>query len=195
MMSSNFQWYIKKQWGLSEEDTLKLQNFYEKRSLEKGEVLLQIEEFSNEYYFVESGLLKSYSYSSNGKEHILQFAPENWLIGDRGSIHLKERSSFYVEAIEDSLVCIFNESFFDEFSKLCANFRERNEALLHKHVRHLNHRINLLLGASAEERYVDFLKLYPNLSKRVPLRLIASYLGITPESLSRVRKKIAHKEL
>ena len=51
MMSSNFQWYIKKQWGLSEEDTLKLQNFYEKRSLEKGEVLLQIEEFSNEYYF------------------------------------------------------------------------------------------------------------------------------------------------
>ena len=113
MMSSNFQWYIKKQWGLSEEDTLKLQNFYEKRSLEKGEVLLQIEEFSNEYYFVESGLLKSYSYSSNGKEHILQFAPENWLIGDRGSIHLKERSSFYVEAIEDSLVCIFNESFFE----------------------------------------------------------------------------------
>lgn len=63
---------------------------------------------------------------------------------------------------------------------------------LHKHIRYQQKRINLLLSATAEERYVDFITQYPDLTLRVPQWMIASYLGITPESLSRVRKKLAY---
>jgi len=66
--------------------------------------------------------------------------------------------------------------------------------LLHNHARQLQKRVNLLLGANAEERYLDFIKVYPNVFRRVPQWMVASFLGITPESLSRVRKEIANKK-
>ncbi|MPT33677.1 MAG: Crp/Fnr family transcriptional regulator, partial [Flavobacterium sp.] len=68
-----------------------------------------------------------------------------------------------------------------------------NEKALQNHIRHLQKRINLLLAATAEQRYLDFIKLYPDVTLRVPQWMIASYLGITPESLSRVRKELAKR--
>ena len=78
-------------------------------------------------------------------------------------------------------------------SKSDPQFLEFNNKLLHNHIRHLQKRITQLLSATAEERYLDFIKIYPDLLLRVPQTLIASYLGITPESLSRVRKELASK--
>ena len=70
----------------------------------------------------------------------------------------------------------------------------RQNKLLHNHIRNLQKRITQLLGATAEERYLDFLKTYPNIFERVPQWMVASYLGITPESLSRVRKELVRKK-
>jgi len=78
----------------------------------------------------------------------------------------------------------------DYISKLPA-YKERNEALLQNHIRQLQNRVNALLGSTAEARYLEFINLYPNIILRVPQWMIASYLGITPESLSRVRKDLA----
>lgn len=68
-----------------------------------------------------------------------------------------------------------------------------NNKLLHNHIRHLQNRIKLLLSASAEERYIQFVDMYPNILLRVPQTMVASYLGIMPESLSRVRKELSQK--
>jgi len=162
-------------------------------TVKKGNYLLRAGEVGKLSYFVEEGLLKQYSIDEKGKEHILQFAPENWIVSDRGSVYFGLPSDYYIQALEDSKVVQIEEEFIVQLAKKNQSFLEFNNKSLHNHIRHLQKRITLLLSATAEQRYLDFIKIYPNLTLRVPQTLIASYLGITPESLSRVRKDLAHK--
>lgn len=147
----------------------------------------------HETFFVEKGLLRMYSIDQNGKEHIVQFAPENWLISDRSSMYFNEKSDYFIDAIEDSEVWALKKDFFYELHEKFPSTVERNDLLLQKHIRTLQNRINSLLSDSAEERYLKFVKMYPDLMLRVPQWMVASYLGITPESLSRVRKELARR--
>lgn len=166
---------------------------YETKKVSKGEFLLQYGEVCRNTFFVESGLLRMFSIDKNGKEHIIQFAPENWLIGDRSSLYFSEKSNYYIEAVEDSEVSILQRDFFNNLLEEFPNSIEKNDLVLQKHVKSLQDRINSLLGETAEERYLKFIKMYPDLLLRVPQWMVASYLGITPESLSRVRKELARK--
>lgn len=166
---------------------------YESRKINKHEFLLQQGEVCHHTFFVEKGLLRMYSIDKNGKEHIIQFAPENWLIGDRSSLYFNEKSNYYIEAVEDSEVLFLKPDFFSKLLEEFPNTIERNDLIIQKHVKSLQDRINSLLGETAEERYMKFTKMYPDLLLRVPQWMIASYLGITPESLSRVRKELARK--
>jgi CRP-like cAMP-binding protein len=162
-------------------------------TVKKGNYLLRAGEVGKLSYFVEEGLLKQYTIDEKGKEHILQFAPENWIVSDRGSVYFGLPSDYYIQALEDSKVVQIDEEFIVQLAQKNQSFLEFNNKSLHNHIRHLQKRITLLLSATAEQRYLDFIKIYPNLTLRVPQTLIASYLGITPESLSRVRKDLAHK--
>ncbi|UOE39350.1 Crp/Fnr family transcriptional regulator [Chryseobacterium oryzae] len=166
---------------------------YSSKKILKHEFLLQAGEVCKYTFFVEKGLLRMYSIDKNGKEHIIQFAPENWLIGDRTSLYFSDKSNYYIEAVEDSEVLFLEHDFFKRLLEEFPNSIERNDLLLQKHVKSLQDRINSLLGETAEERYLKFIKMYPDLMLRVPQWMIASYLGITPESLSRVRKELAKK--
>jgi CRP-like cAMP-binding protein len=161
--------------------------------VKKGDFLLRQGEKCTHAFFVESGLLRQYSVDEKGKEHIIQFAPENWFVVDRESVYFNQPSAYFIQALEDSEVFLIEEDFILQLSKSDPTFLEFNNRLLHNHIRHLQKRIAQLLGATAEERYLDFIKMYPDLVLRVPQVLIASYLGITPESLSRVRKELAMK--
>lgn len=166
---------------------------YEIKKVAKGELLLQYGEVCRNTFFVEKGLLRMFSIDKNGKEHIIQFAPENWLIGDRSSLYFNEKSNYYIEAVEDSEVSVLQRDFFNNLLEEFPNSIEKNDLVLQKHVKSLQDRINSLLGETAEERYLKFIKMYPDLLLRVPQWMVASYLGITPESLSRVRKELARK--
>ncbi|UFH32433.1 Crp/Fnr family transcriptional regulator [Chryseobacterium sp. C-71] len=166
---------------------------YETKKVSKGELLLQYGEVCRNTFFVEKGLLRMFSIDKNGKEHIIQFAPENWLIGDRSSLYFSEKSNYYIEAVEDSEVSVLQRDFFNRLLEEFPNSIEKNDLVLQKHVKSLQDRINSLLGETAEERYLKFIKMYPDLLLRVPQWMVASYLGITPESLSRVRKELARK--
>jgi CRP/FNR family transcriptional regulator, anaerobic regulatory protein len=161
--------------------------------ISKGDFLSKQGNVCNQTFFVETGLLRAYTLDAQGKEHIIQFAPEGWLISDRSSAYFNEASDFFIEAIEDSTVVFLDPEFNDRASAISANYRHFNNLALQNHIRHLQKRINLLLGATAEERYLDFIRTYPDLTLRVPQWMIASYLGITPEGLSRVRKELARK--
>lgn len=163
---------------------------FPKISIKKGTILLHDGEYCQDSFFVEKGLLRMYSISPSGKEHIIQFAPENWLVSDRSSAFFNEKSNYYIDAIEDSEIIILHQAFFALLQEKHPEIWHNHTLLLHNHIRNLQKRVNLLLGATAEERYLDFIKIYPNILQRAPLWMIASYLGITPESLSRVRKNI-----
>lgn len=159
----------------------------------KNEILLQPGEVCRHTYFVEKGLLRMYSADRNAKEHIIQFAPENWLISDRSSLYFNENSDYYIDAVEESILILLDHHFFSGVKELFPNAGENNDLLLQKHIRGLQNRVNSLLTETAEERYLNFLKMYPDIMQRVPQWMVASYLGITPESLSRVRKELARK--
>lgn len=166
---------------------------YEINKVPKNTFLLQSGEICKNIFFVEKGLLRMYSIDKNGKEHIIQFAPESWLISDRSSLYFNEKSIYYIEAVEESEVIFLNLDFFNKLVEQFPDSIERSDILVQKHVKSLQDRINSLLGETAEERYLKFVKMFPDLLLRVPQWMVASFLGITPESLSRVRKELARK--
>lgn len=170
-----------------------IDNSLERRSIKKGDVLLRQGENCHHTFFVAKGLLRAYTIDEHGKEHLLQFAPENWLISDRSSVLFDGISEQFIDAVEDSEIILIEIGFFEKLSEISPGFQRFNMYALNNHIRHLHKRINLLISASAEVRYMDFIKLYPDILLRVPQWMIASYLGITPESLSRVRKELARK--
>ena len=108
-------------------------------------------------------------------------------------MYFNEPSKLRIDAIEDSSVVLIGQDFFDAFSAASEKFRSYNTTLLHNHIRHIQDRVALLLGARADERYQTFIRMYPDLLLRVPQKMIASYLGITPESLRRVRRELAER--
>lgn len=192
-MSQNFIAYFTEKAGLSLHQLRELEPFYTESFYKKGAVLLKRGEVCEHIFFVEKGLLRAYTLDDNGKEHIIQFATENWFISDRSSVFFNEPSTFYIEAVEETQTVILHRDFTQKAAEISVAFQQYNERLLQIHIYQLQSRINLLLGASAEERYLSFIQLYPDLLLRVPQLMIASYLGITPESLSRVRKELARK--
>ncbi|SFH90494.1 Crp/Fnr family transcriptional regulator [Halpernia frigidisoli] len=189
----NFQNYLVNVLAVPTGNSPICQQFYKEKKIEKGSFLLEAGETCNDTFFVEKGLLRMFSIDKNGKEHIIQFAPENWIIGDRTSQIFKEESSYYIEAVENSEIAVLPSDFFSNIFKSNSEVSDNNFRVMNNHIRALQKRINQLLGATAEERYLDFLKTYPNVFQRVPQWMVASYLGITPESLSRVRKNLGNK--
>lgn len=163
------------------------------KKIRKDGFLLREGEECKYVFFVEKGLLRQYYLDADGKEHIIQFAPENWLISDRDALFYKQGAQYFIQAVEDAEVLYIEEDLILKLSQLDAAFHSYNNQLLHNHIRQLQKRIRLLLSATAEERYLDFTATYPDLLLRLPQTMVASYLGITPESLSRVRKGLAEK--
>jgi len=163
----------------------------QRKTFNKGDFLVFAGDLCESIFFVEKGLLRQYSIDEKGKEHILQFAPEGWLVNDRESLYYNKPSKYNIEALENTEVFILDKKTIEKLEEELPEFATFNNELLNNHIRHLQNRINLLLSATAEERYLTFIKMYPDILLRVPQWMVASYLGIAPESLSRVRKELA----
>ncbi len=193
MNNFRFTTYLTSNVGADQEGIEKLLSRCNLKHFKKGEFLMMQGDKSKYSFFVESGLLRQYSIDEKGKEHIIQFAPENWFMSDRESVYFDQPSSYFMQALEDTVAFLFDDSLFLQLAESDQAFLFFNTRLLHNHILHLQKRITQLQSATAEERYLDFIKMYPDLLLRVPQTYIASYLGITPESLSRVRKEMARR--
>lgn len=191
MQLVNFKKHLIEKGGLSETEYLQIEPFIKVKTVSKGDFLLQKGNICTHSFFVEQGLLRFYALNEDGRENILQFATENWIVSDRGSVFFQEPSTYFIDAVENTVTVMIDTDFVNEVVKVNANFRKQNEILLQNHIRQLYKRVSQLLGASAKTRYLDFVNTYPDIMLRVPQWMIASYLGITPESLSRVRKALA----
>ena len=154
----------------------------------KGEFLLREGEIARNTIFVASGCLRTFTIDDKGKEHILQFSPENWWTGDMNFTN-NVPSQCFIEALEDSEILVTEFTSIQKLLEYMPAMSAFYQAALQKAVAAKNQRIVSSMSATAEERYIEFLKKYPSLLQRVPQHMIASYLGISPETLSRIRKQ------
>lgn len=163
------------------------------RDYKRKALLLNEGDICNHYTFVISGCFKMYAVDEKGKEHNLQFATENNWIMDFQSFYERKPSKLYIEAVEPCEVLqISNEDLlylYTHYHKFDRNFR----IIIERKYIQLQNRILETISVPAEERYENFIKQYPDLIQRLPNTQIASYLGITPEFLSKIRKQIISK--
>jgi len=190
LTQSNFYQYYSQKGGLTDEQFELLLPYVEFKEIPHNTYILNEGEVCHYTFFVERGLLQSFTLDEKGNEHIIQFAPENWILSDRSSLYFNEPSDYFIKAIEPSVVVYLKKEFGEEATRISNSFACFNDTSLQRNIHFQQKRIHSLLAMSAKERYLAFIKLYPNLLLRVPQWMIASYLGITPESLSRVRKDI-----
>jgi len=179
---------------MSDEDFATGTSLLTPKKLRKRQYLLQAGDVCRWVAFVSRGCLRQYTIDDEGNEHILAFAIEGGWITDSASYHAHELSTSNIDALEDSELLLIDRATQEKLSVMVPPWglffkRELENAYTSALVR-----VSEFVSLSAEDRYMRFLKKYPDLFQRIPLHQIASYLGMTPQSLSRIRRELADRK-
>ena len=142
--------------------------------------------------FIVKGAMRQYSVDDKGGEHIVRLSIENWWVGDRESFTMLTPSVYNIDAWEDTDVLLITKADFNFLGSIPA-MNELTKSLDERHSFALQKRINASLSLSAEHRYIELVNTYPEFLQRFPQHIIASYLGITKETLSRIRSHSVKK--
>lgn len=161
-------------------------NFRPKRML-KRQFLLQEGDVCRQLTFVEKGALYSYSVDSKGNQHVLRFAFEGWWIADLQSFFTDNPSTLNIEVLEDSELLVLDRKNHEKLLEEIPAYERYHRVIVENAYVALQQRVENALGLTAEEKYARLIKENPEFMNRVPLNLVASYLGMSPETLSRVR--------
>lgn len=164
------------------------------KTFPKKKMLLSEGEICQFEAFIVKGCVKTYFIDNNGFEVILTFATENWWISDINSFHEQIPSEMYIETIEETELLIINPQTKEQLLNHIPSLERMFRLMVQRHLGTFQERLFNNHALSAEERYDNFLSKYPNLPQRIPQHLIASYLGISAEFLSRIRKRKLKKE-
>lgn len=176
---------------LSESEQALISGHLTFRKLRKKHFLLLEGEVCRTIAFVEKGALRSYTVNDKGVEHVTQFAMEGWFISDLYSFLTGEPSDLFIEAIESAEVVLINKAAHEDLLRKCPKYETFTRELITDAYVALQKRLHAINSASPEEKYAFFLKQYPQIAARVPQHMIASYMGLTPETLSRIRRRMA----
>jgi CRP-like cAMP-binding protein len=183
--------YFEKVLPLEEGEISFIESVFKERKVRRRQFILQEGDVCKVNSFVVEGCFRMYMVDENGKEHNLQFAVENWWIGDIGSFHSEQPSRLYIEAMENSVILQIKKEdqlkLYVDFPKFNRIFRVFTENALIS----FQKRVLQNISSSAEERYLDFIERYPYFFNRISNVQIASYLGVTPEFLSIIRKRLS----
>jgi CRP-like cAMP-binding protein len=185
-MSHLLRQQIEKITPLSDAEFDHVLSHFKPRNFKKHQFVIQEGQMVENDFFVLSGCLKSYSTDANGKEHIIQFALKDWWITDYQAYYYQTSATINVDCIE--AVELYSLTFKNR-EKLCAEMHKMEHFFRKKTNKRnvaLQQRILSLLSSNAKERYNQLLEQYPELFQKVPKHLIASYLGVTRETLSRL---------
>jgi CRP-like cAMP-binding protein len=185
--------HIARRINLTEEEFDRCMKYFIPKKLRKHQFLLQEGDVCRSIAFVSKGCLRCYSVDEKGEEHIVQFAIEDWWISDPYSVLTSEPSIYNIDALEDSELLLLEKHAEERLLVEIPKFERLFRLLLESRFVATQRRISESLSTSAEERYLSFLKTYPEISRRVAQAHIASYLGITPQSLSRIRKDLSEE--
>lgn len=166
---------------------------FTERKIKRRGYLLQQGDVCRHFTFVVSGCLKMYTIDQMGKEHNLEFAIENGWATDLSSFYAEQPGNVYIEAIEPATILQISRPnliyLYTHYPKFNSTFR----IIIERKYIDLQNRVLQNISATAEDRYVNFTSKFPALASRLPNTQIASYLGITSEFLSKIRKDLAHK--
>jgi len=184
---------IEKNVSLDDVERAVLLSSLESRSLKSGDIIARSGEQHQHFIFVSMGCLMTYFTDSEGVERVLQFAMASWWTGDLDSFTKHTRSCYTVRAIVDSEVLLLTVPAFENLLERVPKLEKYFRILFQNSIVSHGRRITEMNSYSAEERYESFRQRYPMLEQFVPQKYIASYLGVTPEFLSKVRRRLAHK--
>jgi CRP-like cAMP-binding protein len=160
------------------------------KTFKKGAFIQKPNELNANAVFVKKGVIRSYIIDSSGKEHIYMFASEGWITGDIEAVEFNEPTKLFIDCLEDSEIVLIKKDHVAD-AKLSQEKMLENMKKVWRNMAKLQNRILLLIGSPAVDRYNNFLETYPGLTNRIPQKMIASYLGITPEAISSIRGKLA----
>jgi CRP-like cAMP-binding protein len=179
---------------LTQEEQEIIKDYLTPKKLRKKQYLLQDGDACKFIAFVEKGALREYSVDEKGSEHIIQFALEGWTISDLYSFLTGEPSVYNIDALEDSELVLINKAAHEEMLLKVPKYESYTRLQLTGAYIAMQKRLTSIIGSSLEERYENFNTLYPEIVQRVPQHMIASFMGLQPETLSRIRRKISTKK-
>jgi len=185
---------IRSRISISDEDIEALKSKLIPKKARKRQFLLTAGDVCLHMIFVERGLLRSFTDDEHGHEYTMQFASEGWWISDMASFFSDERSKYNIEALEESDLLLMTKEAMDELLEAVPQIHRYFLNLMQNHIIALQRRINVVQSMSAEETYLKLMEVNPDLINRASQQHIASYLGISPETLSRVRKQVAGRK-
>jgi len=177
---------------LNEEEAKAVTECIPIKTFEKGHILLREGQVSNESYFNIQGLVRKY-YLVDGEEKTTEFYVEKDAISSLQSYNLKVPSNHYLECIEDCRLAILSRDKEQELFERVAEFESICRVSVEEELGAYQDKLAQFMISSPEKRYLDFMENRPDLLQRVPQYYLASYLGVKPESLSRIRKRIAQR--
>ncbi|MFC1224401.1 Crp/Fnr family transcriptional regulator [Pedobacter sp. BG31] len=188
-MGSALHQHINKFINLNKDEQEILASFLQFISVKKKGFLLEQGQTCRSNYFVVKGCLRLYFIDLKGTKQTTQFAIENWWITDLTSFLFQEQSEFYIQAAESTEVIAIENHHYDEMFHKLPKLERYFRLILQKNHQASQRRIKFLYSQTAEERYRNFNRLFPEFVQRVPQYMLASYLGFTPEFLSKIRAK------
>lgn len=178
---------------LTPEEQEQIKAYLTPKKLRKRQYLLQEGDVCRSIAFVENGALRAYTVDENSNEHIVQFAIEGWTISDLFSFLTAEPATYNIDALEDTVLVLITRAAHEELLKIQPKYETYMRLLITGAYIALQRRLTSNISLPAEERYTRFTEIYPDIAQRVPQHMIASYMGLSPETLSRVRKKKADR--
>lgn len=192
-MYDTFQEYLDRKILLTDDEKELIRSVSILKKLRKKQYLLQEGDVWKYHAFITKGCMRTYAVDDKGVEHIIYFGIENWWIGDRESLLSQTPSRLNIDAIEDSEVILFTDPNFEMICSKVPAFRDMVHAIISKSLNVNQNRVLSSISKTAEEKYLEFIQKYADFAMRIPQAMIASYLGIKPETLSRIRNAIARK--
>ena len=178
---------------LTAEEEEQIKTYLTPKKLRKKQYLLQEGDVCKAIAFIETGALKAYTIDDNGNEHIIQFGLEGWVISDLYSFLTGEPAIYNIDAIEDAELVLISKGAHEELLLKSPKYESFTRVNITGAYLAMQKRLTSIISSPLEERYENFTTLYPNIVQRVPQHMIASYMGLTPETLSRVRRRISSK--
>jgi CRP/FNR family transcriptional regulator, cyclic AMP receptor protein len=185
--------HISRTCSFTEEELRIFNSLLEVRSVKKKTHLLQQGEVCTFEAYLNKGCIRNYYIDENGFEVILQFAIEDWWTSDIGSFHNQMPSNMFIETLEDCELLVLTFQTKEELLRRVPKLERVFRLMVQRNLTTLQNRLMNTISKNAEEKYLDFTHRYPTISQRVPQHLIASFLGISPEFLSKVRTRLAKK--
>lgn len=179
---------------LTSDEAELLKQFFTLKKVRKRQYMLNEGEVCKYNLFVAKGLLRAFGVEENGYEQVVQFAVEGWWISDLNSFFSGDVAVYNIEALEDCELLLLTRQSMDEMLEKLPKMERYFRLLMQNHIVALRQRIIASQRHSAEERYIRLIEGFPTILVRVPQQYIASYLGMTPETLSRVRKQISEQK-